>query len=44
MTTPFDFLRAEFPELHREALQAGSNALGDPRTSCFYARRLVSWR
>lgn len=41
MSTPFDFLRAEFPELHREALQAGSNALGDPRTSCFYARRVV---
>jgi type I restriction enzyme R subunit len=41
MTTPFDFLRAEFPELHREALHAGSNALGDPRTACFYARRVV---
>jgi type I restriction enzyme, R subunit len=41
MTTPFDFLRAEFPELHREALAAGSNALGDPRTACFYARRVI---
>jgi type I restriction enzyme R subunit len=41
VTTPFDFLRAEFPELHREALQAGSTALGDPRTACFYARRVV---
>lgn len=41
MTTPFDFLRDEFPDLHKEALQAGLNALGDPRTSCFYARRVV---
>lgn len=41
MSTPFDFLRAEFPELHREALAAGSNALGDPRTACFYARRVI---
>ncbi|HUP70053.1 MAG TPA: DEAD/DEAH box helicase family protein [Acidimicrobiales bacterium] len=41
MSTPFDFLRAEFPHIHREALQAGANALGDPRTACFYARRVV---
>ena len=41
MSTPFEFLRAEFPELHREALQAWQNALRDPRTSCFYARRVV---
>jgi type I restriction enzyme R subunit len=41
VSTPFEFLRAEFPELHRESLQAGSNALGDPRTACFYARRVV---
>jgi type I restriction enzyme, R subunit len=41
VSTPFEFLRAEFPELHREALFAGSNALMDPRTSCFYARRVV---
>jgi type I restriction enzyme R subunit len=41
VTIPFDFLRAEFSELHREALQAGANALGDPRTACFYARRVV---
>ncbi len=41
MSTRFDFLRAEFPEIHREALQAGANALGDPRTACFYARRVV---
>jgi type I restriction enzyme R subunit len=41
VSTPFDFLKIEFPEIHREALQAGSNALGDPRTACFYARRVV---
>lgn|GEM_PF-1036198 len=41
MSTPFDFLRDEFPELHREAVQAGANALPDPRTACFYARRVV---
>lgn len=41
MSTPFDFLLAEFPDIHREALQAGANALGDPRTACFYARRVV---
>ena len=39
--TPFDFLGAEFPEIHREALLTESNAIGDPRTSCFYARRVV---
>ena len=37
VSTPFDFLRAEFPELHgRRAGRA--SALADPRTSCFYAR------
>ncbi|HEV8114935.1 MAG TPA: hypothetical protein VGP53_01760, partial [Acidimicrobiales bacterium] len=41
MSTPFDFLKAEFSDIHREALLAGANALGDPRTSCFYARRVV---
>ncbi len=41
MSTPFDFLRAEFPDIYREALLAGANAGGDPRTACFYARRVV---
>lgn len=41
MSAPFDFLRAEFSDIHREAMQAESNALGDPRTACFYARRVV---
>ena len=38
MTTPFEFLRADFPELHRGAVTAGSAALRDPRTACFHAR------
>ena len=41
MSTPFHFLKAEFPDLHREALEVGLNALPDPRTACFYARRVV---
>ena len=41
MSTPFDFLKTEFPDLHAEALTAGLNALSDPRASCFYARRVV---
>jgi type I restriction enzyme R subunit len=41
MTMLFDFLQTEFPDLHKEAVTAGLNALSDPRTSCFYARRVV---
>jgi len=41
VTSAFEFLRAEFPELGSEAAQAESNALGDPRTACFHARRVV---
>jgi len=41
VTTQFDFLQPEFPDLHREAVLAGANALADPRSSCFYARRVV---
>ena len=37
----FDFLRAEFPAIHEEASNAARSALSDPRTSCFYARRVV---
>ena len=39
--TAFNFLRSEFPELHQESLNAGRNALPDPRASCFYSRRVV---
>jgi type I restriction enzyme R subunit len=39
--TAFDFLAAEFPEIHAESVQAVNAALPDPRTSCFYARRVV---
>ena len=38
MSTPFEFLRADFPDLHRGAVMAGSAALRDPRTACFHAR------
>jgi len=37
----FDFLSAEFPEIYAEAEQAADTALPDPRTSCFYSRRVV---
>ena len=37
----FAFLRAEWPELFDEAIQAERLAVVDPRTSCFYARRTV---
>ncbi len=43
----FAFLRADWPNLFEEARTAEERTLGDPRTSCFYARRtleqLVSW-
>ena len=38
-TGNFDFLRAEWPQLHGETLKAERYAYADPRTSCFYARR-----
>ncbi|HUR18700.1 MAG TPA: DEAD/DEAH box helicase family protein [Acidimicrobiales bacterium] len=38
MSTPFDFLKAEFPDLHEGAVKAGAAALSDPRTACFHAR------
>lgn len=37
----FDFLRAEWPDLHKEAIRAEHFAVGDPRVSCFYARRTL---
>src|ERR1700730_2469599 len=44
----FAFLSAEFPEVFAHASKAESQALSDPRSSCFYARLAlevaVSWR
>ncbi|QGN47558.1 DEAD/DEAH box helicase family protein [Micromonospora sp. WMMD558] len=37
----FAFLRAEWPELFREAAKAERNTVLDPRTACFYARRAL---
>ncbi|MEP6527075.1 MAG: DUF4145 domain-containing protein [Nocardioidaceae bacterium] len=37
----FRFLRAEWPSLAQEAARAEHNAYGDPRASCFYARRAL---
>lgn len=37
----FNFLAAEFPWIYEDAAKAESEALPDPRTSCFYARRVV---
>ncbi|MEU3018027.1 DEAD/DEAH box helicase family protein [Nocardiopsis sp. NPDC007018] len=37
----FDFLRAEWPDLHNEAIRAERLAVADPRVSCFYARRTL---
>jgi len=41
VTSPFDFLSAEFGEVHEAAAKAASLAVVDPRTSCFYARRAL---
>jgi len=41
MVGNFDFLQAEWPQLHAEAKKAERDALFDPRTTCFYARRVV---
>jgi Domain of unknown function (DUF4145) len=44
---PFDFLRAEWPDVHEAAAKAAAAVYPDPRTACFYARRAlelaVSW-
>lgn len=37
----FTFLKSEWPELHESAVKAESLAASDPRTSCFYARRVL---
>ncbi|KAA2267000.1 DUF4145 domain-containing protein [Solihabitans fulvus] len=37
----FGFLKAEWPDLHVEAVHAERLAVADPRASCFYARRTL---
>jgi type I restriction enzyme R subunit len=37
----FEFLQAEWPQLHAEARNAERDALFDARTTCFFARRAV---
>ena len=37
----FAFLQAEFPAVHDAARQAEAHAHGDPRATCFYARRAL---
>ncbi|MFE9790000.1 DEAD/DEAH box helicase family protein [Nocardia salmonicida] len=41
MVGNFDFLQAEWPQLHAAAKNAERHALFDPRTTCFYARHTV---
>ncbi|MCU0721844.1 MAG: DUF4145 domain-containing protein [Pirellula sp.] len=37
----FEFLSAEWKDIHDAASKAESTAIPDPRTSCFYARRAL---
>ena len=37
----FEFLSAEWKDLHQAATKAEQAAIPDPRTSCFYARRAI---
>jgi type I restriction enzyme R subunit len=37
----FSHLRARWPQVHAAALKAEQEALSDPRTACFYARRAM---
>ncbi|MFC7405724.1 DEAD/DEAH box helicase family protein [Georgenia alba] len=37
----FDFIKAEWPEIHADCLRAESYLHSDPRSACFYARRSV---
>jgi hypothetical protein len=47
MTSQFEFLRSEWPDVYEAAVKAANAAYPDPRTACFYARRTlelaVSW-
>jgi type I restriction enzyme R subunit len=37
----FGFLRATWPDIATEAVNAEQSAAADPRTACFYARRAL---
>src|SRR5689334_1892206 len=41
MPSNFSFLRTAWPDLALECAKAERNALADPRTACFYARRAL---
>ena len=41
MTSNFDYLAAEWPDVHPDAVRAESYGRTDPRTAVFYARRVV---
>jgi type I restriction enzyme, R subunit len=41
MSSNFEFLRAEWPELFAESVLAEREVFADPRISCFYARRTL---
>lgn len=41
MTSSFDFLAAEWPDVYPDAVQAESYGHTDPRSAVFYARRVV---
>lgn len=47
MTSQFSFLELDFLEISQEAERAAASALTDPRTACFYSRRVaelcVNW-
>ena len=41
MTSPFAFLRREWPAVFDAAAKAEAAVHADPRTACFYARRAL---
>ena len=39
VTSNFDFIRAEWPQVHQDCVRAEGYLASDPRTACIYARR-----
>lgn len=39
MTSNFDFIRTEWPQVHQDCVRAEGYLTSDPRTACIYARR-----